>query len=202
MRQTDISDKLAVRLLPRVRILVSSSNPEVIKSAESQAYPKKTIAINKDGLPTPVFYNNEIELKQHDTDLLVFLNDIFWFASEDSLTRIVEKYVENEFKTPIIYSDVAQTDGVHITHQYLPYFSAKDFVQNSMAPNTGFTIESKILSPRPFDERLTGLYFFAFLNGAASRCLMQHIPEPLYLMSNVNQDVQQDIAILQNGQAR
>ncbi len=198
MSNHDISDKLAVRLLPKVTILVASNKQEVINSAEAQTYPKSTVVVMRDETHAPRFYNKQIEANKSKTDIFVFLNDTQWFSSPESVNRLVEEFVESDMTYAGIYTDTLRVDNGYLIKEFLPAFDPAVLQQGRVLINNTLSVQTKHLPHIPlFNEKLNHVYFFYAIQLLGSRFILNHLAEPLFKIIRYQFDVQEEMSNFQ-----
>jgi hypothetical protein len=193
MPDHDISDKLAVRLLPKVVILVASEKEEIRASAASQTYPKCTVVVMDPGEHVPAFYNRKIAELRSKADIFIFLNDMQWFTTPDSVNRLVEEFVESDMAFAGIYTDTLRLDSGHLIKEFLPAFDPALLQQGRVLINNTIAVQTKHLPTTLFNEKLNHLYFFYAINLLGSRFILNHLAEPLFTIIRHQFDVQAEM---------
>lgn len=198
MSDHDISDKLAVRLLPKVTILVASNQEGVIASANAQTYPKSTVIVMGEGDHPPRFYNAQLAANKHKTDIFIFLNDTQWFTTSESVNRLVEEFVESDMTFAGVYTDTLRLDSGHLIKEFLPAFDPAILQQGRVLINNTLSVQTKHLPPVPlFNEKLNHVYFFYAIQLLGSRFILNHLAEPLFTTIRYQFNIQEEMGNFQ-----
>ena len=195
MPEHDISDKLAVQLLPSVRVVVGSKLQEVIASAQSQTYGKLSITCIEDEDNVPAFYNRVISETKDKTDIFVFLNDFAWLKDNNSVNLLIESFVKNGFKHPLVYGDSIRVEKNYEVCEFLPGYTPSLLFTNLIMNNT-FAVQSKVLPQKPFNEKLEFLYFFDLMRKIGYQHMLHHIAEPIFRVKRITFDLEKEIRAL------
>lgn len=191
MGEHDSPDKLNLSLLPRVKILVASSDEEVVRSAQEQDYPRKYVCIGNES--PSIFFNEEIHQRRAETDIFFFLDNNNRFTSSEVVTQIVDKFVRDDMITSLIYTDNYRDEGTTKVSQYLPPFDRNQCINGNEAINSAFAVQSRALPQDPFNEKVVYIHFYYLLRKMATQHRIIHLAEPLYITKYPIIDPSEDI---------
>jgi len=159
-----------------------------------QEYENVTIVNNTEQLPTPAFFNNEIE--KHPNSIIVCLDEYNALYDGKGVQKIVDFFVKNNDIPCIIYTDTKMRIGGAGLVNHLPAFS-QGGVMAGFGINQPIVFETftHTIPSRPFNEQLDSMYFYDMFVKCARSYILHHIPETVFV-STSRQPSQQDISVL------
>lgn len=201
MLPNDISDREAVAFLPRVTILVASTNEAIVKTAFDQDYGKKQVISCLDGplnnKTISRWYNESIALSKHLTDVYFFLNDNAWFSDNQGVSRVIEKFLFEDMNYALIYTDSFRVDQGYLSDEYLPSFNPQLFMGNQLI-NNPIAVQAAALDESPFNEEIDTLCFFDVMRKTARVTMLCHLPEPIFTIKREPFDINKEMTVLNN----
>jgi hypothetical protein len=198
MGKHDISDKQAIRFLPTVTVVVATDAQQVLGSIAQQDYAKIKTVHRGVVESVPRCFNDAIQALDNETtnQIVVCLDAYHWFSSPSTITRVVEKFLKDNFVPAGIYTDDFRIDNRFAMPEYLPAFDAPLFVDRKIGLDSSIFMQPKYVGKRPFNENLTHLYFLDFLHRTSMQFGFVHLAEPLCCVAQRPGSMEADIRIL------
>lgn len=197
MSEHDISDKLAIKFLPKVTVLIASDKKELVELIEKQDYGKITIRTMIEGMSIPQFFNSMIDETRTLTDIYVFITETAFIANPTAISRLVEKFLVDDMIYAGIYTDSFRIENGYVAAEFLPAFEPK-LILTQMVTNNPLVVQSKFLPQKPFKEGVKNLFFFNLIREVGTINVITHLAEPLYNVVRQQMDIQSDLNTILN----